>query len=64
MLQSPLRHFLEGLRQPRNIVDVVLVFLLVYGLLKLIRGTRAAPMAARPAAIGAARVPRMSFSSP
>ncbi|HLM56152.1 MAG TPA: diadenylate cyclase CdaA [Pyrinomonadaceae bacterium] len=51
MLQLPLRHFLEGLRQPRNIVDVVLVFLLVYGLLKLIRGTRAAPMAAGLAAI-------------
>ncbi|HEV2859792.1 MAG TPA: diadenylate cyclase CdaA [Pyrinomonadaceae bacterium] len=51
MLQPPLRHFLEGLRQPRNIVDVVLVFLLVYGLLKLIRGTRAAPMAAGLAAI-------------
>ena len=51
MLQPPLRHFLEGLRQPRNIVDVVLVFLLVYALLKLIRGTRAAPMAAGLAAI-------------
>ena len=51
MLQLPLRHFLEGLRQPRNIVDVVLVFLLVYALLKLIRGTRAAPMAAGLAAI-------------
>ena len=51
MLQPPYRHFLEGLREPRNVVDIVLVFLLVYGLLKLIRGTRAAPMAAGLAAI-------------
>ena len=51
MLQPPYRVFMEGLRQPRNIVDVVLVFLLVYALLKLIRGTRAAPMAAGIAAI-------------
>ncbi len=51
MLQPPYRHFLEGLREPRNVVDIVLVFLLVYALLKLIRGTRAAPMAAGIAAI-------------
>ncbi len=51
MFQPPYRVFMEGLRQPRNIVDVVLVFLLVYALLKLIRGTRAAPMAAGIAAI-------------
>jgi len=51
MFQPPYRVIMEGLRQPRNIVDVVLVFLLVYALLKLIRGTRAAPMAAGIAAI-------------
>lgn len=34
------------LLEPRNIVDIILVFLLVYAVLKLLRGTRAAPMAA------------------
>ena len=36
----------QSLREPRNVVDIVLVFLLVYALLRAIRGTRAAPMAA------------------
>ena len=45
------RHFLERLGEPRNIVDIALVFLLVYALLRLIRGTRAAPMAAGIAAL-------------
>ena len=35
---------------PRSILDIVLVFLIVYGILKLVRGTRAAPMAAGIAA--------------
>jgi diadenylate cyclase len=48
---QPYRHFLERLREPRNAVDIVLVFLLVYALLRLIRGTRAAPMAAGIAAL-------------
>jgi len=51
MLLQPYRHFLERLREPRNLVDIVLVFLLVYALLRLIRGTRAAPMAAGIAAL-------------
>jgi diadenylate cyclase len=46
----PYTEYLGRLREPRNIADLVLVFLLVYAVLKLIRGTRAAPMAA---AIGA-----------
>ena len=33
------------LSEPRNMVDIALVFLVVYGILKLARGTRAAPMA-------------------
>ena len=33
------------LGEPRNLVDIGLVFLVVYGILKLARGTRAAPMA-------------------
>ena len=32
--------YLESLREPRNLVDIALVFLLVYALLRLIRGTR------------------------
>src|SRR5919107_186709 len=36
----------QSLREPRNLVDIALVFLLVYALLRAIRGTRAAPMAA------------------
>ncbi len=46
----PYTEYLGRLGEPRNIADVVLVFLLVYAVLKLVRGTRAAPMAA---AIGA-----------
>jgi diadenylate cyclase len=45
LLQSP-NQYLESLREPRNFADIALVFLLVYALLRLIRGTRAAPMAA------------------
>lgn len=46
MLLQPQNQYLESLREPRNLVDIALVFLLVYALLRLIRGTRAAPMAA------------------
>src|ERR1044071_3338050 len=46
MLQQSFNQYLESMRQPRNLVDIVLVFLLVYSLLRAIRGTRAAPMAA------------------
>jgi diadenylate cyclase len=38
--------YLGRLADPRNIADIVLVFLIVYAVLKLVRGTRAAPMAA------------------
>lgn len=38
--------YLLRLVEPRAILDIVLVFLVVYGVLKLVRGTRAAPMAA------------------
>src|SRR4029079_19328188 len=50
LLLLPYTEYLGRLAEPRNIADVVLVFLLVYAVLKLVRGTRAAPMAA---AIGA-----------
>jgi len=45
-LMLPLNHYLARLAEPRVIADIVLVFLVVYGVLKLLRGTRAAPMAA------------------
>jgi diadenylate cyclase len=50
LLLLPYTEYLGRLGEPRNIADIVLVFLLVYAVLKLVRGTRAAPMAA---AIGA-----------
>src|SRR5215813_9261892 len=46
LLLVPIRDYLTRLAEPRSVADVVLVFLLVYGVLKLLRGTRAAPMAA------------------
>jgi diadenylate cyclase len=46
MVLLPQNQYLQSLREPRNLVDIALVFLLVYALLRLIRGTRAAPMAA------------------
>jgi diadenylate cyclase len=46
MFLSSQNQYLQSLREPRNLVDIALVFLLVYALLRLIRGTRAAPMAA------------------
>ncbi len=49
-LLLPYTEYLVRLGEPRNIADIVLVFLLVYAVLKLVRGTRAAPMAAGIAA--------------
>jgi diadenylate cyclase len=46
LLLIPWKPYLDRLAEPRSIADIVLVFLLVYGVLKLLRGTRAAPMAA------------------
>src|SRR3954465_2579438 len=46
ILLPPIQEYLRRLAEPRAIADIVLVFLLVYGVLKLLRGTRAAPMAA------------------
>jgi len=45
-LLLPYTEYLRRLAEPRNIADVLIVFLLVYAVLKLVRGTRAAPMAA------------------
>ncbi|MGA9997252.1 MAG: diadenylate cyclase CdaA [Pyrinomonadaceae bacterium] len=50
LLLLPYREHLERLGDPRSIADIVLVFFIVYAVLKLLRGTRAAPMAASIAA--------------
>jgi diadenylate cyclase len=53
LLLLPYTEYLGRLAEPRNIADIVLVFLLVYAVLKLVRGTRAAPMVAGIAAFAA-----------
>ncbi len=50
LLLLPYTEYLERLGEPRNVADIFIVFLLVYAVLKLVRGTRAAPMAAGIAA--------------
>jgi diadenylate cyclase len=45
-LLLPYTDYLGRLREPRNLLDLALVFLIVYTILKLLRGTRAVPMAA------------------
>jgi len=50
LLLLPLKEYVIRMAELRSVADIVLVFLIVYGVLKLLRGTRAAPMAA---AIGA-----------
>ncbi|GAC1446108.1 MAG: diadenylate cyclase CdaA [Pyrinomonadaceae bacterium] len=39
-------HFLERIFEPRNLLDFALVYIIVYTVLRLLRGTRAVPMAA------------------
>jgi len=51
LLLLPYTEYLRRIIEPRNLADIVFVFLLVYGVLKLLRGTRAAPMAAGIAAL-------------
>jgi diadenylate cyclase len=46
----PYMEYWDRLREPRNLLDLALVFLIVYTVLKLLRGTRAVPMAAGLAA--------------
>ena len=46
----PYADYVDRLREPRSLLDLALVFLIVYTVLKLLRGTRAAPMAAGLAA--------------
>jgi diadenylate cyclase len=50
LLLMPLNEYLGRLGGLRGLADIALVFLLVYAVLKLMRGTRAAPMAAGIAA--------------
>src|ERR1051326_7515367 len=51
LLLLPYTEYLRRVIEPRNVADIVFVFLLVYAVLKLLRGTRAAPMAAGIAAL-------------
>ena len=51
LLLLPYTEYLRRAVEPRNIADIVFVFLLVYAVLKLLRGTRATPMAAGIAAL-------------
>ncbi len=46
LLLLPYTEYLGRLTEPRNIADIIVVFLIVYAVLKLVRGTRAVPMAA------------------
>jgi diadenylate cyclase len=50
LLLLPYTEYLGRLAEPRNLADIALVFVIVYAVLKLVRGTRAAPMAAAIAA--------------
>ena len=50
LLFAPYTEYMERLHESRNVLDLVLVFVLVYAVLKLLRGTRAVPMAAGIAA--------------
>lgn len=50
LLLLPYKEQLVRLFEPRNLADIALVFLIVYAILKVVRGTRAAPMVAAMAA--------------
>jgi len=50
LLFLPYADYMERLRESRNVLDLLLVFVIVYTVLKLLRGTRAVPMAAGIAA--------------
>ena len=50
LLFAPYTDYMERLRESRNLLDLLLVFVIVYTILKLVRGTRAVPMAAGLAA--------------
>src|SRR4029079_19383193 len=51
LLLLPYTEYLRRMIEPRNVADIIFVFLLVYAVLKLLRGTRGAPMAAGIAAL-------------
>lgn len=51
LLLLPYTEYLKRIVEPRNLADIIFVFLLVFGVLKLLRGTRAVPMAAGIAVI-------------
>ena len=47
LLLLPYTEYLRRMIEPRNVADIVFVFLLVYAVLKLLRGTRAAHFSLR-----------------
>ncbi|MGH9944633.1 MAG: diadenylate cyclase CdaA [Pyrinomonadaceae bacterium] len=50
LLFLPYSEYFDRLREPRSLLDMALVFIIIYTALKLVRGTRAVPMAAGIAA--------------
>ena len=51
-MQMPVSEYLPALNTVRNAIDIALVFIIVYVLLKLLRGTRGMPMAVGMVTLG------------
>ncbi|HEX9961230.1 MAG TPA: diadenylate cyclase CdaA [Pyrinomonadaceae bacterium] len=51
-MQTPVTDYLPAFNSMRNAIDIVLVFIIVYVLLKLLRGTRGMPMAVGMVTLG------------
>ena len=51
-MQTPVTDYLPAFNTVRNAIDIVLVFIIVYVLLKLLRGTRGMPMAVGMVTLG------------
>lgn len=51
-MQTPVSEYLPALNTVRNAIDIALVFIIVYVLLKLLRGTRGMPMAVGMVTLG------------
>ncbi|HEX8370145.1 MAG TPA: diadenylate cyclase CdaA [Pyrinomonadaceae bacterium] len=51
-MQTPVSEYLPAFNTVRNAIDIVLVFIIVYVLLKLLRGTRGMPMAVGMVTLG------------
>lgn len=51
-MQTPVSEYLPAINTVRNAIDIALVFIIVYVLLKLLRGTRGMPMAVGMVTLG------------